>query len=110
MILGLIIFGILAVGIFVVVVFAGLFKIEGDQGKAERDAERILDDTFDGRSDVSFTLHMRTLKYDTLVLGAKKRGYRVAGQALNQYGAGTVMFEKEESPRADPGEGSSSGT
>jgi len=109
MLVGLFIFFGLLVGVFVVVVFAGLFKLEGDQAKAERNAAQILDETFDGRSDVSFNLHMRTLKYDTLVMGAKERGYKVSSQALNEYGAGTIIFEKLESPRADPIEGSNAG-
>jgi hypothetical protein len=99
MLVGLFIFVGLLVGAVVIVVFVGLFKLEGDQAKAEKNATQILDQTFDGRSDVSFELNMRTLKYDTLVIGAKERGYKVASQALNQYGAGMILFEKLETPR-----------
>lgn len=90
---------VILIGLFVVagfgwLVFGGVLKIDRDQAKAERNASKILDETFDGRPDVTFTTHMRTLKYETVVLGAKERGYRLVHQADNQYGPHTLIFEK----------------
>ena len=84
MLIVLIVGGLLFAAAVVVFVFIGVFKTERDQNRAENDAARILDETFDGRPDVTFTTHMRTLKYETVVSGAKDRGYRLANQALGQ--------------------------
>ena len=64
------------------------------QAKAERNAEELLDSAFDGRDAVTYTVNMRTLKYETVVAGAERRGYRLAHQASNQYGPSTLMFQK----------------
>ena len=93
MIIIFLLLGVLAFfGAVVFFVFGGLFKVESDQKKAEGDAERILDAAFDGRPNVTFNTHMRTLKYETVILGAKGRGYKLTHQVGNQYG--TLMFEK----------------
>lgn len=97
MILVVLIIGVLLfAGVVAFLVIGGLFKVESDQNKAEKDAARILDETFDGRRDVTFTTTMRTLKHATVVLGAKERGYRLANQVTGQYGYGTLMFELVE--------------
>lgn len=90
----LIVGALLFAGMFAVFVFGGLFKVEADQKKAENNAEAILDAAFDGREDVTFQLHMRTLKYETVIAGAKRRGYKLMHQADGQYGPHTLMFEK----------------
>lgn len=74
----------------------GVIGIESKQARAEKDAERQLDALFDGRPDVTYNLTMVGMKYETVVLGAKKRGYRIESQALNQYGAGPVIFTRDE--------------
>lgn len=90
------IFGALALlAGFIWIVWAGVFKVDRDQSRAEGNAATILDAAFDGRQDVTFTVHMRTLKYETVVLGAKQRGYRLVHQAENQYGPHTLIFEKD---------------
>lgn len=95
MIILVLLFGFLVLlGVFVFFVFGGLFKVDHDQKKAEANAKQILDATFDGRPDVTFTPHMRTLKYETVVLGAKERGYKLTHQAGNQYS--TLVFEKTD--------------
>ena len=81
-------------GGIVIAVFAGVFKVEGDQKKAESTAGDLLDATFDGSPVVTFKTHMRTLKYETVVAGAIARGYRLSNQALNQHGYGSLIFEK----------------
>jgi len=88
LIVGALIFG----GVVVFMVFGGLIKVENDQNKAEKNADQILDAAFDRRSDVTFTTHMRTLKYETVILGAKARGYRLTHQSAQPYGA--LIFEK----------------
>lgn len=74
--------------------FAMLFKIDRDQKKAEGNSDSALDALFDGRSDVTFKGHMRSMKFETVVLGAKQRGYRLASQGGDTNGAFTLMFEK----------------
>lgn len=95
MILVVLIVGVLVFGaVMVFVIFGGVIKLEKDQAKAEIDASAILDAAFDGRSDVTFAINMRSLKYETVVLGAKQRGYNLTSQADNQYGPHTLVFEK----------------
>lgn len=85
---------LVALAIFGVVGFLVLGKTGHDQKKSEDSAPKILDAAFDGRPDVTFKLHMRTLKYETVIAGAKARGYKLVHQADNQYGPHTLMFEK----------------
>lgn len=80
------------VAVFVFVVFGGVLKVEGDQKKAESHADTILDAAFDGRPNVTFNTSMRSLKYETVILGAHERGYKLTHQANGQYGA--LLFEK----------------
>lgn len=94
MLIALVVLGLLVVGGFVAIVFIGLGKVEHDQRKAERNAEASLDALFDGTPDVTFIGHMRTMKFQTVVLGAKKRGYKLAHQAGDPGGAFTLIFEK----------------
>lgn len=79
-------------GGFVVLVFGGLFKVERDQKKAEANASQILDETFNGSTVVTFTPHMRTLKAETVLVGAIERGYKLTHQAGDQYSP--MVFEK----------------
>lgn len=76
------------------VCLAFLGNVERDQTKAEQNARQILDYTFDGRPDVTFRLNMRTLKYETVIIGAKERGYDLAHQAGDPNGAMTLIFKK----------------
>lgn len=89
MILLLIIGGVMLFGILGIWLLASTSRA---QKKAEEHASNILDATFDGRRDVSLTLNMRTIKYDTAVRGARERGYKLAHETGGQYG--TLMFEK----------------
>lgn len=91
-IVGLLIFVLVIIGIFVFVVFGGVLKTESDQKKAESHAGVILDAAFDGRPNVTFNTSMRSLKYETVILGAQERGYKLTHQANGQYGA--LLFEK----------------
>lgn len=56
---------------------------EGERAreKAEANADAFLADTFDGRPDVIVTINMRTPSYETVVLGAKERGYRLVHES-----------------------------
>lgn len=91
MLLVLVVGGLMVLGVFGAVLLGSVGK---SQKKAEANADQILDAAFDGNPDVTFTLNMATLKYDTVVSGAKQRGYRLVHQADNQYGPHTLMFEK----------------
>jgi hypothetical protein len=94
MLIALLLLAVTALAVFVFVVYTGVLKTSGDQKKAEKNADAILDQAFDGRDDVTFKLHMRTLKYETVIGGAKKRGYKLTHEASNQYGPSVLMFEK----------------
>lgn len=83
--------GLMALG---VAAFFVLGNVSRRQKKAEQNADQILDTTFDGSPDVTVTVNMATLKYETFVKGAKDRGYKLAHQASNEYGPHTLIFEK----------------
>lgn len=75
---------------------AGFFVLIGAdrrQKKAEKNADTLLDTAFDGREGVSVNVTMTGLKYDTYVLGAKQRGYRILSDGRTN-GYGPVIFEK----------------
>lgn len=86
-----IVFGLMLLGLFGFVVLAGVNR---GQKKSEANAEQILDDAFDGSSNVTFKINMQTVKYETVIVGAKDRGYKLIHQADNQYGPHTLIFEK----------------
>lgn len=94
MLIVLLLFGLMLLAAIVIFVFVGLFKIDHDRNKAERSAPEALDKLFDGRPDVTFSGHMRSMKYETVILGAKERGYTLANQAGDPKGAFTLIFEK----------------
>lgn len=78
----------------------GLFFLGERTGrKAEENAPAILDEAFDGREDVVFKVNMETPSYETVVLGAKQRGYRLSSES-NDTASGvakTLIFEKRDS-------------
>lgn len=96
MLIALIVLGVLVLGGFGIFGFTFLFKVEHDQKKAEDSAAAALDAAFDGRPDVTYPINMRSVKYETVILGAKQRGYKLVHQADNQYGPHTLMFERNE--------------
>ncbi|NUU30834.1 hypothetical protein [Arthrobacter sp. C9C5] len=63
--------------------------------KAEESAPAILDEAFVG-DDVVFKINPRSPKYETVVLGAKSRGYRLMNETQDTAGgsARTLIFEK----------------
>jgi hypothetical protein len=91
LVIGIVVVALIALGILAFVVLTGTSRA---QRKSESNADSILDSTFDGRDSVTYAINMRTLKYETVVTGAKKRGYKLAHQAENQYGPSTLVFEK----------------
>jgi hypothetical protein len=93
--------------IFMVIVFILMFCAAGwlalglflsdskNQKKAEDDAPAILNKAFSG-DDVVFKITPRSPKYETVVLGAKARGYRLANET-NDTASGsvkTLIFER----------------
>lgn len=83
--------GIAALG---VAGFTYLFRAEAAQKKAEANADALLDEMFDGRPTVSVQLHVKSLKYATVVEGATARGYRVLDGSALTNGYGTIVFER----------------
>jgi hypothetical protein len=94
LLIALIVIGLLFLGAVFWVGLAMIGKVEHDQNKAEKNAPALLDATFDGRPSVTFNLNMRTMKYDTVILGAKERGYALTHQAGDLNGAMTLIFDK----------------
>ena len=74
----------------------GVALINKGQEKAEANAEQILDEAFDGSPNVTFKINMQSVKYETVIVGAKARGYKLLHQAENQYGPHTLIFERSE--------------
>lgn len=100
------------IGLVVVVIFGGVivyavaglaggglfFWLERSRAKAEENAPAILDEAFDGSQDVVFKVNMETPSFETVVLGAKKRGYRLASQTNDTESgvAKTLIFERSD--------------
>jgi len=78
------------------IVLGGALLVGKGQKKSEANAEAILDAAFDGSPDVTFKINMQSVKYETVIVGAKRRGYRLVHQAENQYGPHTLIFEKAD--------------
>lgn len=94
MLIALVLLGLFGLALFVVIVFVGVAKVGSDQKKAEANSTAALDALFDGSPNVTFSGHMRSMKYETVILGAKQRGYTLAHQAGDPKGAFTLIFEK----------------
>ena len=94
MLIAIVLIGVLALAAFGVFGFWTLFKVEGDQKKAEANSSQTLDALFDGKPDVTFNGGWRSMKYETVILGAKERGYRLANQSGDAKKAYTLIFEK----------------
>ncbi|WP_433584546.1 hypothetical protein [Microbacterium hydrocarbonoxydans] len=94
MLIALLLFGLLGLAAFGVFGFWTLFRLESDQKKAEANAEESLNALFDGTPDVTFSGGWRSMKYETVIVGAKKRGYKLAHQAGDPKRTFTLMFEK----------------
>jgi len=94
MLIALLVLGVVLVAGFGIFGFVLLFKVESDQKKVEKNAEASLDALFDGTPDVTFSGHMRSMKFQTVVLGGKARGYKLAHQSGDSGGAFTLLFEK----------------
>lgn len=69
---------------------------ERSRAKAEENAPAILDEAFDGRADVVFKVNMETPSFETVMLGAKERGYRLESQTNDTANgaAKTLIFER----------------
>ncbi|MDQ0826259.1 flagellar basal body-associated protein FliL [Arthrobacter sp. B2I5] len=93
--------------IFMVIVFILMFCAAGCIGfalflsgekskkKAEANAPEILDKAFVGE-DVAFKINDASPKYETVVLGAKARRYRLANETRDTASGSskTLIFEK----------------
>lgn len=87
----LLLIGLALFGLFGFLLLGGVNK---GQKKSEANAEQILNAAFNGAPNVTFKITMQSVKYETVILGAKKRGYKLIHQADNQYGPHTLIFEK----------------
>jgi hypothetical protein len=62
--------------------------------KAEAHSPQILDAAFDGRADVVFKVNLESMRYETVMLGARDRGYVLANETIDAPGAKTLIFTK----------------
>lgn len=87
-VVGLVVAGALGIGLF--------SYGERARAKAEDRAPAILDSVFDGSDDVVYKVNMESVSYETAVLGAKERGYRLVAQSDDVEGgaAKTLIFER----------------
>ncbi|GAA1323743.1 hypothetical protein ACFSWE_09570 [Leucobacter albus] len=92
--IGLVLLGLAAFGLFGFFVLLGTNK---SQKSAEANSAQILDKAFNGEPTVTFKINMQSLKYETVVIGAKERGYKLEHQADGKYGPHTLIFEKLDS-------------
>lgn len=75
----------------------GLFAYgEHARAKAEERAPAILDAAFDGRENVVYKVNMESVSFETAVLGAKERGYRLLSHTDDTPDgvAKTLIFER----------------
>lgn len=84
----------IAVALVGVLAFALLGRADRMRRKAEANSETVLDEAFDGRPDVTFTVNLTTLKPETVIAGAETRGYTLSHQLSNQYGPTALMFRR----------------
>jgi hypothetical protein len=96
MLVAVIVVALVALAIFGILGFAMLGGMNSTQKKAEANADQILDEAFDGRNDVTFTINAVSVKYETVLAGAKQRGYKLVHQADNQYGPSKLVFERTQ--------------
>lgn len=101
--------GVFLVGFLVIIVVLGVVgmvfagavgvglgaKDITDRANALKGADAILDEAFDGKSHVVFKVTPATLTWETVMLGAEKRGYRAISQ-VNDSAADrrTILFAK----------------
>lgn len=90
----LILLGLVLIAGFGWVMLGGVALVNRGQKKSEANAEQILDDAFNGANTVTFKINMQSVKYETVIIGARARGYKLIHQADNQYGPHTLIFEK----------------
>lgn len=77
----------------------GLFVHAGSlQKKAEANAPALLDAAFDGRNNVVFKVNLESLLYETVIVGAKERGYSLYSETSDTPtgSAKTLIFERVE--------------
>lgn len=92
--------------VFAGVAGGGLFAWgERSRRRAEERAPQILDAAFDGRRDVVFKVNLESPSYETVILGARQRGYRLTSETTDSPSgeAKTLIFRKARKKAADPG-------
>lgn len=89
-----VILGLMAFGFFGMI-FMGMMS-NADK-KVQRNAEQILDETFDGRKKTAVykvTSIGGTLKFEQVLAGAEKRGYELHAQNQDSSSLTTLVFKK----------------
>lgn len=92
MLILLFVFALMALGVLGVAVIVSAGR---QQKRAEGQAPELLDDLFDGDDQVVFRETYVSLSSDTVIAGAKSRGYRVADISTRDGNLSTIVFEKD---------------
>jgi hypothetical protein len=86
----------LAAVLLVVALVVAVRAVNTSRRQSEENAPHLLDEAFDGRDLVSFTVSMGTLPFERVVVGARERGYRLDSQSgRDSYGTQTLVFARD---------------
>lgn len=89
---GAIIAGLMILGFFFFI-FMGLMS-SADK-KTQKNSEKILDDTFDGKETAVYKVTgLGGLKFEQVLAGAEKRGYNLHAQNQDTANMTTLVFKK----------------
>lgn len=86
----------LAAVLLVVALVVTVRTVNAASRQSEANAPRLLDDAFDGRDLVTYTVSLGTLPFERVVVGARERGYRLDSQSgRDSYGTQTLVFARD---------------
>jgi hypothetical protein len=86
----------LAFVLLVVALVVAVRGVNAARRQSEANAPRLLDETFDGRGLVTYTVSLGTLPFERVVVGARERGYRLDSQSgRDSYGTQTLVFARD---------------
>jgi hypothetical protein len=74
---------VLCAGLAVPLAIGWLARDERAQKRAEASASALLDQAFAGQPTVVYTVTSQSMRYETVVLGARERGYQLLSESLN---------------------------
>lgn len=86
----------LAFVLLVVALVVAVRGVNAARRQSEENAPHLLDEAFDGRGLVTYTVSLGTLPFERVVVGARERGYRLDSQSgRDSYGTQTLVFARD---------------